>query len=225
MKLHQSIMPAVIVILGTISIIIVQTQTAKLMDTSSRDQANPLPLIDYLGKLGEEYDYFFTVEVAAADTSGEKALVSHWVQRRPGTKDLQQELERLRQDISNFSYEVDKSNPRIIHVMDVRLEQFNGYALERIIPEITFTGKVNDLPAEIGKQGIPIAPPLLMSFNETRDTTTVLEVKGVGLKVRDALSDFLPLEKRRTRILWIASTRINQEGISYVNYPYPGQQP
>lgn len=225
MKSYQSIMSAAIVILGTISIITLQTQTAKLMVTPSRDQANPLPLIDYLGKLGEEYDYFFTVEIAAADTGTEKAIVSHWVQQRPGNKNLQQELERLRQDTSNFAYEVDISNPRIMHVMDARLKQFKGYALESIITEINFTGKANDLPAEIAKHGIPIAPPLLMSFNETRDSTTVLELKGVALKVRDALSDFLSLEKRRTRILWIASTRINQEGISYVHYPYPGQQP
>lgn len=224
MKLYKSIVPAVFVILGTVSIVSLQTQRAKLMDNSSTHQPDPLPLLDYLVRLGKQYDYFFTVEIAAADTGTEKAIVSHWVQQRPGNKNLQQELERLRQDISNFAYEVDRSNPRIMHVMDARLKQFKGYALESIIKDINFTGSVNDLPAEIGKQGIPIGPPLLMSFNEARDRTTVLEMKGVGLKVRDALSDFLSLEKRRTRILWIASTRINQEGMSYVYYPYPGQQ-
>jgi hypothetical protein len=224
MKLHKSMVPAVLVILGAGSIVFLQTQRVKPMDTSSENQPSPLPLVDYLARLGEEYDYFFTVELASKVTESNNGISSHWIQRLP-EKDVQRELEQLRQDISNFAYEVDRSNPRIIHVMDARLKQHKGYALESIIKDINFTGKANDLPAEIGKQGVPIGPPPLMSFNETRDHTTVLEVKGVGLKVRDALSRFLPLEKRRSRILWIASTRINQGDMSYVYYPYTGQQP
>jgi hypothetical protein len=224
MKLHKAIVPAVLVILGTVSIVLLQTQRAKPMDTSSKNQPSPLPLVDYLARLGEEYDFFFTVELASKVTESNSGISSHWIQRLP-EKDVQRDLERLRQDITNFAYEVDRSNPRIIHVMDARLKQHKGYALESIIKDINFTGRVNDLPAEIGKQGIPIGPPLLMSFNEARDHTTVLELKGVGLKVRDALSHFVPLEKRRGRILWIASTGINQGDMSYVYYPYPGPQP
>ncbi len=224
MKLHRLVLHTILVILGTVSIVFLQTQRAKPMDNSSSSQPSPLPLLYYLAGLGKQYDYFFTVELASNVAEPNDELSSHVIQRVPQT-DLQRELEQLRRDVSNFAYEVDKSNPRIIHVMDARLKQYKGYALESIIKDIDFTGRVNDLPAEIGKQGIPIGPPLLMSFNEARDRTTVLEVKGVGLKVRDALSHFVPLEKRRIRILWIARTRLNQGDISYVYYPYPGQQP
>lgn len=224
MKLHRLILQIILMILGTVSIVFLQTQRAKPMDNSSSNQPGPLPLLDYLAELGKQYDYFFTLELASKVAEANDGLSSQWIQKVPQT-DLQRELEQLRQDVSNFAYEVDTLNPRIIHVMDARLKQHRGYALESILKDINFTGRANDLPAEIGKQGIPIGPPLLMSFNEARDRTTVLQVKGVGLKVRDALSHFVPLEKRRSRILWIARTRLNQGDISYVYYPYPGQQP
>jgi hypothetical protein len=225
MKVHKSTIPTVLAILGIMSMVFLQTQRAKPMNTASEDQPNSLPLIPYLAQLGEQYNYFFTIEVASKDTEVKSGIDSRWIQRRSGKNDLQQELEQLRLAIPNFSYEVDKANPRIIHVKDARLTEYKGYALESIIKSINFTGKVNDLPSEISKQGIPLSPPPVMSFEESRDYTTVVQVKGAGLKVRDALSYFLPLEKRQSRILWIASTKLGQGQMTYLYYPWPGKKP
>ena len=65
MKLHRLVVQTLLVILGTVSIVFLQTQRAKPMDNSSSNQPGPLPLLDYLAGLGKQYDYFFTVELAS----------------------------------------------------------------------------------------------------------------------------------------------------------------
>ena len=108
--------------------------------------------------------------------------------------------------------------------MDARLAQQKGYALESLIKRIVFTGKVNDLPSEIGRHGIPVSLPPIMDIRAYPDHTTTVQVKGEDLKVRDALSNFIPLEERRGRILWIASTKLGQGEMTYVYYPWPGDK-
>jgi len=95
----------------------------------------------------------------------------------------------------------------------------DAHPLESAIRSIDFTGKVNDLPSEIGKQGIPLSSPLISFKFEQIDYGTLVRVKGEDLKVRDALSNFVPLQGRTKRILWIARTKIGQGEVTYVYYP------
>ena len=71
----------------------------------------------------------------------------------------------------------------------------------------------------IGHQGIPVFHLPITFNNETLDYNTVVQIKGDGIRVRDALSDFIPLEGRRSRILWVARTKIGEAEMSYVRYP------
>jgi len=100
-------------------------------------------------------------------------------------------------------------------------KQQREYALEDTIKSLDFKGKVNELPDEIGKQGVPIAIPTWQSTHEQHDGSTMVYVKGEGLSVRTALSNFVKLEGR-DRILWIARTKLELGAISYVFYPWPG---
>jgi hypothetical protein len=87
---------------------------------------------------------------------------------------------RTSASVPNFSYEINPVNPRVVHVIDARLKWQKGYALEATIASLDFTGKVNELPDEIGRQGIPIALPTWRSLHEQRDGTTTVRVEGQG---------------------------------------------
>src|SRR5262249_19610396 len=116
-----------------------------------------LPLIGILFGLGRDYNSFFTIEEGALDGEPSNKLESEWTRRTLGKSNLFQELEQLRQNVPDFSYEFDSTNPRIVHIIDARLKRQKGYGLEQTIKTIDFTGTVNELLSEIGKHGIPVS--------------------------------------------------------------------
>jgi hypothetical protein len=159
----------------------------------------------------------FTVEQALSDRDDHRnTIVGHWVQPSPH-KDCQQALEQLRL-ITNFSYRIDGTNARIIHIIDPRLLAEQNYALEAVIKQINYEGKVSDLPAAISKNGIAVSSPLVTFAGETADYNTTVHVTGERLNVRDALSDFIPLDNRTNHILWTATTKLG-ERMTYLRFP------
>jgi hypothetical protein len=99
-----------------------------------------------------------------------------------------------------------------------------GYGLESVIKSIDFAGSTSELVAAIGKQGITVSPQRALFTNEFQDYDTVIHVNGEGLRVRDALSNFLPLAERKGRILWIARKKLAEGEVTYVYYPSPGKK-
>lgn len=219
MNLHKSITVVTLLMVAAVAMVLLLSQKTRPMAQASGNQAMSLPLLDYLVELGKADDRFFTIEEAWKGDKPMNSLEAQWIQRPLEQKSLQQELERLRGGVPNFSYEIDKANSRIVHIKDARLAQQKGYGLESVIQRIDFMGKVNELPSAIGKLGIPVSLPVVMDIRQSLDHMTEVQVKGEGLKVRDALSNFVPLEGRRGRLLWIARTKLNQGEVSYVYYP------
>ena len=194
--------------------------TKRHMTDSSKKQE--VFLVQYLAELGDAYDCFFTIEEAWKDGEPVNTMESYSAQSPSRSENLQKNLEKLRQTVPNFTFEIDKGNPRIVHIMDIRLAQQKGYGLERVVKNIDFKGNVNDLVTAIGKQGIPVSQPVLTDTHEgmVRDYMTVVNVKGNDLKVRDALSNFIPLEGR-SRIIWIARTKLGPGEISNIQFRGP----
>jgi len=177
----------------------------------------PIPLMDYLAQIGKDHDCFFTIEqlLNEKDDPG-NTIAGHWV--HPASfRDCLHALEPLRR-ISNFSYRIDPTNSRIIHIIDLRLLAQRNYALEAVIEHINYEGKLGDLPAAIGKTGIGVSSPLVTFTGETTDYKTTVAVAGERLNVRKALSDFIPLAGRTNHILWTATTRFG-ERMTYVRFP------
>lgn len=206
-------------ILGISSAYTLQVPRKSLATTALQDNANSLPMLNYLFELGKSYNCFFTIEEAWREDDLTDSIINHWLQRTVQNRSLEQELDHLRQSIPNFSYEIDRQNPKIIHINDSRLAQQKDYALEAVIKTIDFTGKVHDMVNEIKRQGIAVSALPITFNNESMDLTTVVRVRGEGLKVREALSNFIELEGRRSRILWVARTKIGKEEISSIRYP------
>lgn len=204
-----------------IVVFFVAAGVALAQDNKESSVTVKVPLRQRLVEIGQTYNCFFTLEEAwEADESRNvmESRESHTYARKQG---LILELDELRQNVPNVRYEIDKNNPRIIHVIDSRLTQSN-YGLESIINNIDFNGRLHELITTIAKQKIPIALPILMDIHEGmfQDTRTTIQVKGNNLKVRDALSEFIPLAGR-SRILWIARTKLGENQISYIHFVGP----
>jgi hypothetical protein len=87
-----------------------------------------------------------------------------------------------------------------------------------VIPSIDYNGPAYELADAIGKLGISISSPRSgppIGALEVWDHVSVVHVKGERLKVRDALSDFLPLD-RQGNILWVATTKFGPGETSYI---------
>lgn len=176
-------------------------------------------LMQYLVELGNKYNCFFTIEEAWRDGDPMNKMESYSFQKLSGNEGLQLALGKLRRAVSNFTFEIDKRNPRIVHIIDARLIQQKEYGLEKVLSSIDFKGNINDLVTAISRQGVAISPPVLTDAHEgmTRDSGTIVQMKGKELKVRDVLSNSIPLEGRG-RILWIARTKLGKGEVSYVQF-------
>ena len=220
MNRHSLIFAAALIV-GGFGALGIQPLRTELLHEARSQTSREMGLIGIMFGLGRDYDCFFTVEGAWQESEPAIRLES-WTARRSSRKGgLIWELEQLREIVPDFIYEIEAVNPRIVHVIDGRLKLQKGYALDATITRINFTGKVNELPDAIGRQGIPIALPPWQSTHEQRDGSTIVDVKGEGVTVRSALSTFINLDGRG-RILWISRTKLEQGAMSYVFYPWPG---
>jgi hypothetical protein len=212
--------------LGTAQLIPVK-QASIAGQESERDA---LPLLSYLAVLGRDRDVFFTIEESwiswrpvpcCPNDKPETEMAYHLIQRSLQTEDLREGLERLRHVVPNLTYEVNKGDPRIIHIVDARLLQHGGYGLQRTIERIDFKGSVNQLPDAIGKLGIRVSTQqwMFLGSGETRDYTTVVDIRAQRLSVRDALSNYVPLEHRKGGVLWVAKTKLGEGEVTFVYYP------
>jgi hypothetical protein len=89
-----------------------------------------------------------------------------------------------------------------------------------VIKELDFSGKVNRLVDAIAAKGIPVSSLGGADVVDAMvtDYKTEVQVKGTDLRVRDALTDFVPLEGRGP-ILWVAETRLEgSDQTSYIRF-------
>jgi hypothetical protein len=193
------------------------------MSRPEQDHRRSLPLLTYLGELGKDHDRFFTLEEAWKEGEPINKVEGVWAESAAERKSFDQELRQLVQTIPRLRYKIDQTNVKIVHLIDERLADQQGYGIEGELRSIDFTGKVDDLVSEIRRQGSPVSRPLLMDTREFLDHETVVHVRGERLKVRAALTDFVPLQGRVGRILWIARTKLGRGETTYVYYPYPGK--
>jgi hypothetical protein len=185
----------------------------------NKSQVRSVTLLQFLREMGNRYNQFFTLDEAAKPGKSDNWMEVYSIQRSRQKIGLTQELTRLQHLVPNFTYEIDSAKPQIIHIIDSRLTQQQGYGLEDLVKRINFTGIGFDLVNAIGEQGIPITARGAADASEllSMDFATKFHVEGDGLKVRDALSNFIPLHGRRP-ILWIARTRLGKGEKTYVQF-------
>jgi hypothetical protein len=177
-------------------------------------------LRDLLADLGKQYDVTFTLEEAVLEDRATGRI--RGFRHRPLNEDadLKTALENLSRTVPNFTWQTDVNNPKIIHIIDDHLLHRNGYALDRKIDVIDFTGTVGGLVDTIAARGIPVSSVGAFDSQELMftDFNSNVQVNGKNLTARDALSDFISLEGRG-RILWFAETHVEgSDPTTYVRF-------
>jgi hypothetical protein len=160
-----------------------------------------------LADAGTKNGVTFTIEEAVLEDRATGRIRGFRHRTPPNDMDLKDVLDDLSQSVPNFTWYGDHNNPKVIHIVDDHLLQRKGYALDRVINDIDFSGTVIELVDAIAAKGIPVSAGGAVGTEDllSLDGLTRLQVKGKGLKVRDALSDFVPLDGRGP-ILWTAET-------------------
>ncbi len=190
-----------------------------------RKESIRFSLLQFLEKLGDTYNVFFTVEEAWQTGESTNQLSSHPVHVSPERTNLQQELEELQEIVANFDYWVNESNPQIVHVIDERLKNVSNYGVDETIEAIEFNGNVVDLIQDINKKGISISFQNVFLISELKhmDFTTMVSVEGTNIKTRDALSLFISLD-RTTRVIWRATTRLDEKENTKISFYGKGKK-
>ncbi|HET6889895.1 MAG TPA: hypothetical protein VFH31_02235 [Pyrinomonadaceae bacterium] len=220
MKRRYRIVVVLVLIAGFLGITLFEGQQASNMVTSAEDESTPVR--DALNEIGAKYGYFFTVEESFHEGGQTNRIESQKIERLTRGSGLEQELDELVRLVPEVIYKIDEEeNPKIIHLIDAKLAKTKGYALDDRIKNIDFSGTVFELVAAIAKQGIRVSSQGMMSVQDlsSTDLKTQVVVKGDGLSVRKALTDFIPLGARSNRILWIARTKMDPDATSYVRFP------
>jgi len=186
--------------------------------SSTRD--HDITLIEVLVDLGTRSGVTFTIEEAVA----KDGVMDHLRHFKNGTlskgSELKPALDFLVQTVPNFSYRSDPHNPKIIHIIDDRLIRRPGYALDQVVDNLEFSGRVGELVDAIARKGVPISSmgPFDASELMFTDFRSTLQLKGTGLVVRDILSDFISLTGRGP-ILWFAQTALEgSDTTTYVRF-------
>jgi len=184
---------------------------------SNEDQVQ---LRQLLADVGIKSGVTFTIEEAFLQGKAMDPIRSFRHRMPPEGTDLKVALDDLSRSVPNFTWQSDPNNPKIIHITDDRLLHRRGYALDRVIDDIDFSGTVIELVNAISSKGIAVSAGGPASTEDliTMDGVTRVQVKGKGLRVRDALSDFIPLEGRGP-ILWFAVTDVDASNqTTYVRF-------
>jgi hypothetical protein len=191
-----------------------------IKDPSLQSANDDVAVEDLLTNLGMKNSVTFTLEEAIGK-DGMMGPIRTSVHRRISEGSaLTGVLDELSQSVPHFTWRADASNPKIIHIVDERLLHRRTYALDMVIKELDFAGKVNRLVDAIAAKGIPVSSLGGADVVDAMvtDYRTELQVKGKDLRVRDALTDFVPLEGRGP-ILWVAETRLEgPDQTSYIRF-------
>jgi hypothetical protein len=183
-----------------------------------------------LHQLAEDHDCYFTIETAYTEGESMNAFTSQLIKRtdKPSgvsnSEQLRLRLTQICSTINNFAFFTNTSNPRIIHLVDKRLVGQAGYAMDMVVTNISFVGKIPDLFERINSFGIPVSQQMSFGIGDPLhfaiDTTTVLNVKGTNLPVRDVISNFIDLQGY-SRVVWVATTKIGHNEPSQITFRGP----
>ncbi len=196
-----------------------EARVKKLAFENAAFQQETIPLLEFLVETGKTYNCFFTIEEAWQNGESINQVEATKLEKSLAKDSLRSALESLRQAAPNLMYMISKENPRIIHIIDTRLMRQSQYGLENIVKNINFTGTTGELLDELSKMGVSIQRPGLMDIHEARliNSQTKVKVVGQGLKARDILSNYIPLNDHG-RVLWIARTRLASGEISSIHF-------
>jgi hypothetical protein len=143
-------------------------------------------------------DVYFTIENA-----GEKGrnifTISEFLMPKAVSNDISKEdiIKMLNQWLPDADIQVSQTNLKVIRIIDKRLLEMKGYALNESISDVNFSGSPFLLLKYIAKQIHTLSTSIWSadSLRPSFDVTTNLKIKADKLTVRDALTKGLSINK------------------------------
>jgi len=184
-----------------------------LLWCASVTHAEVVTLTDYIYRVGNIEDCYFTLEEAHAAGEPNNLLSSQRIEWNEHASSLQQQLDYLSASVKGLRVIQSSDAPCVIHLMDSRLADFKPYPLSAHLQDIVYSGKLSDflsfLSTKVGDislidgggSGWPISS---LDYN----TPAMRMPKTHDVTVREALSNYLPLSDS-SRVLWVAQIRLN----------------
>jgi hypothetical protein len=194
----------------------------KRESVSESRPASTVFLEDYLLKLGEQYDVYFTVETAWQAGEHMNWMEQYSVKPLPAGAGIQRHLEMLKETVPHFTYTFNYAKPKVIHIKDARLVQQPAYGMDAVLKSINYKGSWMGLVNALGGRGIKVSATgvILIGDPRARDYSTAVQVKGQNITARDAITNFIKLDGRR-RILWLSTTKLSSREPSYLQLYAP----
>ncbi len=200
-------------------------QVSPAQKRESADESRPTSTVlleDYLLKLGEQYDFYFTVETAWQAGEPMNWMEQYSVKQLSTEEGIQRHLEMLKETVPHFTYTFNHANPKVIHIKDARLVQQPAYGMDAVLKSIHYKGSWMGLVKALGDRGIKVSAggAVWIGDPRARDYSTDVQVKGQNITARDAITNFIQLAGRR-RILWLSTTKLSPGEWSYIQLYAP----
>lgn len=197
-----------------VAVFTLSTIRGHLKDSSQQT----ITLRQRLEEIGEKFDRHFTLEIVVDAERVAATMERESLIKKPLRKTLSQELEQLRQTIPNLDYKVNETS-KVIRVIDKRVVKRSNYALEQVVRDISFDGRMFDFVNEIGKKGPAVSSRGMVDTYEALggDYTIRVNIQANNKTVRELLTNYISLEGRG-KILWIATTYTGKDSTTYIRY-------
>ena len=175
----------------------------------------------YVRLAGERLGCHFTLEMFYPPKFGSEPIYRLFIDDDPNVKSVDALLKKLSKDVKPMAFVRCVDNPSVIHVIDKRLLGLKGYAIEKKVT-VKYRGTVDMLTAELYKLlGKRINRKGIGGMRDVFDDhVTVVSVNAKDRRVREVLTDCLPLKGYHT-VLWRAETR-TVDGKPYTTVQYFG---
>ena len=168
-------------------------------------------------QLAQRDGCFFTIEEAWPTPDEAQQLQRALVSEPDKDEPVNKVLDRIKQEVPFFTYEYDKVDGRIIHIVNKRLTSDPGYAISQTVPVIEFQGTTTNLIRKLASEGIRVQASGGVFIGDPIPGDINVEIKKTNLTVREALSAFVPLNDPG-RIIWEAYTETKPGAPTIIRY-------
>jgi len=207
MQLHFLVLPSFI----ALSILTQQSFGVEPMDepASNRD----VPWEDYLELAGGRLGAHFTIErVLRGSRDPQAKVVNVKISDDEQLKTLEAVASKLATKLPGFDFVPNPQHPQVMHVIERELLEQKRYSLDRK-HTLAYSGILGDLSHVLEQQLHNIGPKTAGDWRRMfDDSVTRIEINEKDKKLRDIITDCLPLKDRQP-LLWLAETQLSKDGV------------
>jgi len=181
------------------------------------------PWWEWLKHVGKPLDCFFTIETIYRSADDPRCCPTFF-DKNQSFESVDDLLATLSKEMPNLVAVKDANRPEVIHIIDKDLLKLPGYALTRRV-DLDYQGTPAGFAKSLQGKVVGAGPKLSAHSGmaeEGGDTETEITVRVHQERLRQALTDGIPLPKTRSRVLWHARTWVKQAGPeTEIEYPWP----